>query len=281
MLTDNASSDPENQQGRWLKIQPNPQRLHAKYSKIEGIVDLEEMTLLGILYTDGCLSPKGKNSWRFYVSNTSWQVILAFKQCMINLFNLPEPRIRISIKQVNGKPFYKAVVDSKEIGQLVTDKYGTFRTLKYQSEINGSLYPPARLPECIDTNKDTISHFLRIAFSCDGGVNLYLSKGRYLGLIRNVYLACQHPALIKQYDYLLKKLGINGKILWEDELLRIQGRENLEKFAKEVGFLEGVKVTQNSAYWQGSEKQTVLNLAIKSYGNPQLVFKLPQFRVKI
>ncbi len=86
---------------------------------------------------------------------------------------------------------------------------------------------------------------------------------------------------MEQYDYLLKKLGIVGKILWKDEILRIQGKNSLENFAKEVGFMEGVKITQNSAYWQGVEKQEVLKLAIKSYGNPQLVFKLPQFRVKI
>lgn len=181
----------------------------------------------------------------------------------------------------NGKPYYKAVVDSVEIGQLLTKRYGTFRTLKYLLEVNGSYYPPASLPNDLIKNKAVLCQFLKVAFSCDGGINLYIAKSKYKWLIRNAYLACQHPNLIEQYDYLLKKLGIVGKILWKDELLRIQGQESLEKFAKEVGFLEGVKITQNSAYWQGFEKQKVLDLAIKSYGNPQLIFKLPQFSAKI
>lgn len=258
----------------------NPQRLYARYPKIEEAVDPNEVTLLGILYTDGCLSKKGKNSWCLYLSNTSWSIIKAFKESLMKLYDLPEERIRISRKIVNGKPFYKAVVDSSEIGQILTQKYGTFRTLKYRCKVNESFYPPASLPIELANDLRAICKFLQVAFSCDGGVNLYVAHNKYRWLIRNVYLACQHPTLRKQYQKLLWKIGIAGKILEKDDLVRIQDRENLEKFARKVGFMKGVKITQNSAYWQDWQKQKVLELAIASYGNPRIVLNLPQFRGK-
>ncbi len=241
-------------------------------------MDEDEVTLLAILYTDGCLSRKSKNSqsWRFFLGNTSWPIIQAFKKSMMRLYSLPEKRIRISKKQVNGKPFYKAVVDSVEIGQLLTKKYGTFRTLKF-----GNKYPPASLPETLKNDSKTICQFLKVAFSCDGGINLYVARSRYKFLIRNVYLACQHPILRKQYFEFLKKLNIASKILEKDELIRIQGKESLKRFASLVGFMSGVKITQNSAYWQGFEKQKLLELAVSSYGNPRAIYNLPQFGVKI
>jgi len=243
-------------------------------------MDPNEAILLGILYTDGCLSKKSKNGWRFYLGNTSWHIIEAFKKSLIKLFNLSEHRIRISQKIVNGKPFYKAVVDDMKIGQFLTDRYGTFRTLQYSSAVNGSIYPPASLPAKLQ-DPLTICQFLKVAFSCDGGVNLYVARNKYTWLIRNVYLACKHPTLIRQYHMLLEKVGVVGKILWQDELIRIQGKKDLEKFAGQIGFMEGVKITQHSAYWQGFEKQKVLQMAIASYGNPKVIYNLPQFRVKI
>lgn len=257
----------------------NPQRLYVECSKLRNM-DSNEATLLGILYTDGCLSPKGKNGWRFYLGNTSWQIIEAFKQSLIKLFNLPDRRIRISQKIVNGKPFYKAVMDDMRIGGLLTREYGTFRTLRYSSEINGSVYPSASLPDRLQDHS-TICQFLKVAFSCDGGVNLYVARNKYIWLIRNVYLACKHPVLIKQYCNLLKKIGITGKILQEDNLIRIQGRKDLKIFANKVGFMQGVQITQHSAYWEGFEKEKVLQLLIASYGNPKAIYDLPQFRVKI
>ncbi len=278
-MVSNKALSAGNQQGRLQQMLENPQRLYAEYPKSKNM-DLNEVTLLGILYTDGCLSPKGKNGWRFYLGNTSWQIIEAFKKSLIRLFNLPEYRIRISERIVNGKPYYKAVMDSMEIGQILINKYGTFRTLKYSSKVNGEIYPPARLPDKLQ-EPSVVCHFLKVAFSCDGGVNLYVARNKYTWLIRNVYLACKHPVLIKQYKKLLKKIGIKCKILWQDNLIRIQGRKDLEIFAKKVGFMGGVKITQHSAYWQNIEKQKVLHLAITSYGNPKIVYDLSQFRVKI
>lgn len=237
----------------------------------------DEATLLGILYTDGCLSKKGKNCWRFYVSNTSWQIIKAFRESMIKLFNLPESRVRISQKQVNDKPFYVAIVNSSEIGWQLIRKYGTFRTLEYPNSKDGDGYPPARLPFTRKQSLGLISQFLKIAFSCDGGVNLYVARSKYPFLIRNVYLACKHPSLQLDYQRLITRLGIRSKIVAGDQKIFIQGRKELVKFAKKVGFLEKVEFTQHSAYWQGWEKDEVLRLALTSYGNPQSIFKLPQF----
>lgn len=278
-LSTNNASSADNQQGRFRPTSENPQRLYVKCSNIEEL-DQNEVNLIAILYTDGCLSPKGKNSWRLFLGSTSWQIIELFKVSLISLFNLPEERIRITERQVNGKPYFKAAVDSKEIGSYLFEKYGTFRTLKYFSSNGRSHYPKAYLPKSLAKDKKAMRQFLKVAFSCDGGINLYVARNKYVWLIRNVYLACQHPMLIKQYYLLLKKLGIGAKILYKDELLRIQGKENIKKFAKEIGFLDSVQITQNSAYWQGMDKQQLLKLAITSYGDPKSIYDLPQFRVK-
>lgn len=236
----------------------------------------DEATLLGILYTDGCVSPK-LNSWRLYVSNTSWEVISIFKECLVKLFHISQERIRISQKFVNGKPFYKAVVDDKEIGWYLIHRFGTFRTLGYTDTAGEVRYPETNISFISQENEKIISQFLKVAFACDGGVNLYVARGKYTWLIRNVYLACKHPLLIIQYSELLKILGIRGQILKEDWLIRVQGREDLEVFFSKVGFLEGVRITQNSEYWEGYKKQEVLSLLVQSYGNPKIIFNLPQF----
>lgn len=237
---------------------------------------IEEATILAVLYTDGCLSPKS-GSFRLYVSNTSWEIIQLFRSSLIRLFDLPKSRVRISENIVNGKPFYKAVVDSKEIGEYLKNKYGTFRTLRYKQPINGTVYPAADISWMSLENEEIIAHFLKVAFACDGGVNLYVARNKYTWLIRNVYLACQHPTLIKQYANLLKRFDIQGQILEKDDIVRIQGKVNLTKFVEKIGFLDGVKITQNSQYWAGFPKQEILLLLINSYGNPKIVLNLPQF----
>lgn len=279
VLTDNASSA-DNHAGNPLTLSGDPQRLYAEYPKTKSVLTPEEATLLGILFTDGCLSRKSKNCWRFYLSNTSIEIIQTFKVCMICVFGLKPQRIRIAKKQVNGKPFYKAVVDSGDCGNKFIAKYGTFRTLAYENDDGSKVYPPTRLPLKSLQNTNLICCFLRAAFSCDGGVNLYigLSKPRnYKSLIRNVYLSCYHPQLQLDYKELLSRINIDAKIIKDDNKILIQGKDKISRFQKMIGFLLGVRITQHSAFWQSWEKNQVLNLAVSSYGRPENIFKMQQF----
>jgi len=120
--TQNVSSADNQQATPWKKWE-SPQRLHAEYPN-------GKATLLGILYTDGCLSRKSKYTWRFYLGNTSLEIIMVFRACMMNIFGLDDQRIRIAQKMVNGKPYYSAIVDiftkkGFSIDQIKISYYGS------------------------------------------------------------------------------------------------------------------------------------------------------------
>lgn len=212
-------------------------------------------TLIGILFTDGCLSPKG-DSWRFYFSNKSEQLILMFRECMMQVFALPQSRIRLGFTQ-DG--LYRVIVDSKEFGNLFTQKFGTFRTLNYK---DGEL-TKAHLPIESLLQHKVAEEFLKAAFSCDGGVNLYVARrGKTLWLIRGVYLACAHPILRKEYCFLLKTFGINSQNVSKDGKIKIETKEDIRLFYQKLGFIEGVRITHTSKFWPKIEKQKLLEKVI-------------------
>ncbi len=251
-------------------LSKNPQRLHAKYLTM----NRSKATLIGLLYTDGCLSPKGKSSWRFYFSNKSWRLITIFRECMVQVFDLPASRVRISTS--NG--FSRAVVNSKESGTLLTGEFGTFRTLRYAT----GDFPAAHLPVQQLLQNNVAEEFLRAAFSCDGGVSLYVARrkgarGGTKWLIRGVYLACFHPHLRMQYQELLKALGIESRNVAGDGKIKIETKRDIIRFSQRVGFLRGVHITHTSRFWPKIEKQKLLERLVQSYESPRDVYLLPQF----
>ncbi len=232
-------------------------------------------TLIGILYTDGCLSPKGKNSWRFYFSNKSEKLVAVFRECMMKCFALPVSRIRLGTTQ-DG--LYRVIVDSKEAGETFTRKFGTFRTLRYQ---NGKL-PTTCLPVEELISHNVVKSFLQAAFSCDGGVNLYVARregtqGGTQWLIRGVYIACAHPKLRKQYCELLQTFGIRARNVVGDGKVKMETEKDIRLFYDRVGFIDGVQITHTSKFWPAIEKQKLLKLVVESYDKPVDVYSLPQF----
>jgi len=244
--------------------------------------------LVGILMTDGCVSPKG-TSWRVIVSNNSIPIVDAFEEAVQSCFGK-------SVRRFMRDKLNVGVLDSKEIGQELVDSYGTFRTEACRAGqgcpfLRGGRrpcrdctpilfehiqYPPATIPEFESTGE--VSSFLQAAFSCDGGVNLYVARrGHTKWLIRNVYLACKHPTLIQQYAGLLARMGIKGRIKFKDWRILIQGRIPITRFASLVGFLPGSVIGANSPFWCNRTKSEILDLVLESYGNPRIVYDLPMF----
>jgi len=244
--------------------------------------------LVGILLTDGCVSPKA-NSWRIIVSNNSVSIVDAFEEAIQRCFGK-------SVRRFMRGKLKVGILDSKEVGQLLVDRARTFRTEACQAgqgcpflrggnkpcrscepiTFDSVQYPPASVP---DFESDAeVSAFLQAAFSCDGGVNLYVARrGSTRWLIRNVYLACKHPVLIHQYSVLLSKLGIKSRVLLKDWRVLIQGKIPIGRFATVVGFLPGSVIGANSPYWCGRTKSEILALLLESYGKPRMIYDLPLF----
>jgi len=244
--------------------------------------------LIGILFTDGCVSPKG-SSWRIIVSNNSRSIVDAFEESIQKCFGKSVRRF------MRGKLFV-GILDSKEIGESLIDNSGTFRTEACQAgqgcpflrgrrkpcrdclplSFESIQYPPASLP--VFHSNAEISAFLQAAFSCDGGVNLYVARrGSTKWLIRCVYLACKHPTLIQQYANLLAQLNITSRINLKDWRILIQGRTPLSRFADLIGFIPGSVIGANSPFWWNQTKSEILALLLESYGNPRIVYDLSVF----
>lgn len=232
-------------------------------------------SLLAILFTDACVSPKKKDSWRIYFVNSSEILIRLFRDCIVEVFGLDEKRVRMS-KSKDG--FYRAVVNSKEIGHYLVSRFGTFRTLRYK---NGEL-PKARLPIKQLIVSNVMNEFLKVAFSCDGGLCFYRAhragaKGGTRWLIRTVFLSCHHPQLREDYMSLLGSLGIQARNVIADGKIKIEDEKNIRKFQKLIGFVAGVEVTKHSKFWREYEKQNLLDLMIASYKNPSHIYNLSKF----
>ena len=193
---------------------------------------------------------------------------------MMQCFALPSSRVRLGM---TNDGLYRALVDSKEIGDELTRRFGTFRTLRRNGE-----HTKAHLPIQELLKHNVAADFLKAAFSCDGGVNLYVARrkgtnGGTQWLIRGVYLACAHPRLRREYCELLRALGITARNVAGDGKLKIETEKDIRKFHEKVGFIDGVQITHTSKFWPSIEKQKLLEKVIQSYDVPAKVYKLPQF----
>ena len=256
MFSDNVSSA-DNQQERPRQVRGILRDCMPNISISFGLP-----TLLGFLYTDGCVSARG-SSWRIYFAVKSHTLIRVFGECMRNVFRLKGDKVLIG-RTKDG--LWRAVVNSKEIGNYLTVNFGCFRTARFTH----GLLPDVHLPVDYLINQNGVKEFLTAAFSCDGGVSFYpVNQRRKSGTVRwfnrNVFLACKHPTLLSDYSFLLSHLGIKSSLL--ADRIKISSRVEMTNFQREVGFIEGVEVTNHSKLWGGLNKSTLLNKTLKSYTN--------------
>ncbi|MGB9613344.1 MAG: hypothetical protein ACPL4K_04105, partial [Candidatus Margulisiibacteriota bacterium] len=98
--------------------------------------------------------------------------------------------------------------------------------------------------------------------------------------IRTVFLACKHPQLRLDYLFLLHSLGIEARNVDKDNKIKIETEKDIRKFAKIIGFIKGVKISDHSKFWRRYEKQQVLEMMVSSYDNPSRFYNLPKPHLK-
>ncbi len=237
--------------------------------------------LIGALLTDGGISFISGKIWRIHFTSTSPTLTEIFRKDALRILD------RKTSKQIRNN----AVIQKSPINKLIKEFYRlspSWRTQPCNSfpicpcqrgfkihenhiKLNGRLFPPTKIPDFIFEDNSKAKEFLKIAFTCDGSVLLWVGKAEYgFRIDRRVELSCYHPLLKEQYAVLLNKFGIKTKIRWDKVV--ISKRENLEKFYKNIGFVKGVKITSNGR-WGGVEKAELLKLCIKSFKMSN-IFKL-------
>ena len=140
-------------------------------------------------------------------------------------------------------------------------KYG-FGNHKHFKQ-NGLIFAKTTVPEYLfQTLKDRAT-FMRIYASCDGYPSIFPRKSSWSAVERIVAIVCHHPILKTRLHEILVDLKIPHKT--KPYAIEMRSKESITQFRKKIGFIDGVKMTGNSRYWKGVEKNKVLDKILKSY----------------
>ena len=237
--------------------------------------------LIPFLLSDGGISPHGRNSWVIYFRNNDQSLLDEFKRVY-------EKTTKTSINLQKRKDnSYMLRARNKEVGDCLVNLTNTFRTKKCNeypicSFLNGNRkpclkcfvkqnYPKPIIPEIFFKNRQYMKYFLRIYFSCDGGVSVTVTKTKYPFLVRKVFVSVFNPYLKKQILDMLKSLGFSPKEY--SGQIRLTCEDDIKRFANQIGFVDNCKIGKDSKVFEGFEKNKLLNERIDSYKNPREFIK--------
>jgi len=112
---------------------------------------------------------------------------------------------------------------------------------------------------------------IRIALSNEGGISVTTKMNKnQIKLSSRLFLSCAHPKLNSEWKSILKDVGLNfniskSKQTWSGVYGLYTAKKDNIKFFKELGgFIEGVKIKQNSKYYGGVEKNKLLKICLQN-----------------
>jgi len=216
--------------------------------------------LVGLLLTDGYVNPK---EGKIVFTNKSEELHKLFRETVSKVFG----KVNF-LENFNKNGVKNTTVNKKSIVKRLLEFTPTFRTRKFK---NGK-FPNAQIPRFFNSlSSDDLSKVLQAMFSADGSVILRVRWNKFKKkweILREIRLASEHPTLKNQIKKLLKKLGFKNPRIRKD-CIAICNKHDLIKFAKEIRFVDGVKVTKNKL-WSGRNKNEVLDLLVKSFNIRQV-----------
>jgi len=175
------------------------------------------LTLTPFLLSDGGVSPKGKSGWLIYFRNNDLELV---NQFVTILSLVTKNKIQIQKRQNNS---YMVRVNDKSLGNELHLLCGSFRTrpcithpkcpkIKNGENCNISTedgYHKIIFPKKIFKNSYLRKLFLQVYFTCDGGVSITSSKGKYPFLVRKLFVNIKHPKCKGYHRY-----NVTGKSIW-------------------------------------------------------------------
>ena len=213
--------------------------------------------LVALIMTEGHMEEKCVR-----ITNTSKPIIDEFKNLMSSTFGLTN--FTESIDD-DGNPNHRPRINCK---------VSSIELVKYLSQfINKKDYENARLPkEIFQLSDKEKCQALKYAYSGDGSVALTPYERKKYGrwnIRKNITLACSSNKLQKDWSNLISSVDIHNYI--SGNIIVISREENIVKFHKKIGFLNGIHVMKNTT-WENFTRQEVLEALIKSYVNSQRGF---------
>ncbi len=236
-----------------------PQKEETQSNALEPNVDLG--ILIGLLLTDGGIS-KHQNSFQIEFTNKSQALHDIFKAELRKLFEITK---FTEISHSDFKEIKRTKVRNKHAIEALFNIVPTFRTKQFTD----GTFPQSKLPDFFfELPNVEIYKILQAMFSADGCVSLWIvrNKRKNLWEIKKlVKISCKHPVIRQQLFQLLKKLDYSPTLRKSNDEVVLFRKQDIIKFRKEIGFVNGVKVTKDSKNWEGFEKNQILDLAIKTY----------------
>lgn len=214
--------------------------------------------LIAVTLSDGSLDKK-----RYTVSFTEDEDVV---KRLVEEFKEIEG-INLNWKLDKQENSLRARVYSKELVEKMLKLTASFRTRAYNihprnPEIESENYPDTEIPKECFSEKEKIRNFLRYYSTCDGGPEFSAYERGDIGKIQlhvGIKIGCKNPIIKEQIYGMLKKMKINSSI--KKDGISIRKLDEIEKFQKEIGFLDEAKVRRGKLF-RGYSKNDVVRLML-------------------
>lgn len=254
------------------KIYP-PLTSEARFWHEEG-VDLKRSIIIPCLQSDGCVSRPNSNEYNYMIHFDGRNSILHnyFVDAMYYeydllptsycLYNAETKMYRTSYTQKIVKTIVNDI--TKHSGNTKTSPASRQTIDEYLKE------PQPHLDYLISAPETEKKIAFRIWMSTEGSMTFYKTREYNKRGIKNEYLcpslmlACTHPVLSKQLQQIAKQFNIiltliSSKTNWSGILrLKNQSISACIEFLKFGGFIKGVRISKNSKYHEGIDKNVFL-----------------------
>ena len=214
--------------------------------------------LLPFILSDGGIY-RGKE---LYFTTTDTALIERFRQAAAKAFNYKGYVVKRSnhsyVVKIKGEGYVRCIAEVAP-GILCKPRCGV------------------TLPSDLYEDLDLARWFIKVLASCDGGVSVSLGrKGKYKFLVRKVFITAKSVDIRTQVINILRELKFNPHDDKEKHVY-LSAKNDIIRYAKEIRFLDGVKITRNSKRFHGLEKNHLLDLIVQSYDDPRVLTLLFQF----